>query len=455
MLQNDGLNRRSFLKNAGMTALVGAVGGGAAAPLAAAELFAPSGSAYDFDTVYNRVGTDCTKWDRQIAIYGKDHIAVGMGIADMDFKVAPLITKALVERIHHENYGYLTIPASHVESIVNWNKRRYGLEVRPEWLLQSPSVHPAILSVLRTFSPPGSKVIVQSPTYNAFYTDIRDVGCTASENPLKLVNGRYAMDFEDLERRIDHYTNTLILCNPQNPTGNCWSREDLTTLGEICTRRRVIVLADEIHCDFVRKGVKYTPYASLNDEKIVMNSVTFKSASKSFNLAAMKCAYMFTTNPDYLARIKAAGHREDINTLGMIAHRAAYDECSDWLDQLLPYIDGNLDYVDTFIRSNMPLVKFVKPQGTYLAWLDVSGVVDKIGAKAIAAEANRKKDTAAASVTPETIVERYLVEHAKVQMNAGSSYGYGSAGRMRMNCGTSRKLLEVALTNMASALNKA
>src|SRR5262245_37108104 len=273
MLQRDGLNRRAFLKNAGMTAVVSAVGTGAAVPAAGAALAPPDGR-YDFDTVYSRIGTDCTKWDRQIATYGKDKIAVGMGIADMDFRSAPCITRALAERLQHENWGYLTIPTSHVESIVNWNKRRYGLEIKPEWILHSPSVHPAILSTLRVFSPPGTRVIVQSPTYNAFYTDIRQVGCRVEESPLKLVNGRYQMDFEDLERRIDNDTNTMILCNPQNPTGNVWSREDLMRVGEICTRRRVLVLSDEIHCDFVTKGQKYTPFASLDNDAIVMNSVT-------------------------------------------------------------------------------------------------------------------------------------------------------------------------------------
>jgi cystathionine beta-lyase len=339
--------------------------------------------------------------------------------------------------------------------MVSWNKRRYGLDIKPEWILHSTSVHPAILSVLRAFSPPGTKVIVQSPTYSAFYTDISVVGCKAEENPLKLVNGRYSMDFEDLERRIDHDTNSLILCNPQNPTGTCWTRQDLRTLGEICTRRRVVVLADEIHCDFVTKGNTYTPYASLDDEKIVMNSITFKSASKSFNLAAMKCAYMFSTNAAYLARVKAAGHREDINTLGMVAHRAAYNEGADWLDQLVAYIDGSQNYVESFIRKSMPLVKFVKPQATYLAWLDVSGLIDKTGAKEAAAEATKRQGPSVPPVTPEMIIERYLVDHAQVHMIPGSSYGNGGGGRMRMNIGTSRKLLELALNNMASAFKNA
>ncbi|HEV3057296.1 MAG TPA: PatB family C-S lyase [Vicinamibacterales bacterium] len=464
MAQQNGLNRRTFLKSAGMTAVAGAVGSGTSLSVVSAVSAVSAASAaagtlaagtFDFDTPYSRIGTDCTKWDRQIALYGKDKIAVGMGIADMDFKAAPCITQALVARLQHENWGYLTTPASHVESIVNWNHRRYGLEIKPEWILHSPSVHPAILSALRAFSPPGSKVIVQSPVYNAFYSDITNVGCKAEESPLKLVDGHYSMDFEDLERRIAHDTNTLILCNPHNPTGNVWSRQDLTTLGEICTRRRVVVLADEIHCDFVMKDHRYTPYASLQDEKIVMNSVTFKSASKSFNLAAMKCGYMFSPNPEYIARIKAVGHREDLTTLGMVANRAAYNEGAEWLDQLLPYIDANHDFVASFVSANIPLVRYVKAQGTYLAWLDVSPLAEKIGAKTLAAEATRKQRPSDAPVTPETIVERYLVEHAKVHMNAGHTYGNGGAGRMRMNIGTSRKTLELALTNMASALKHA
>lgn len=463
MAQAHRVNRRSFLQNAGMTALLGAMSpkvagmaaGDAVASGAGAPAAVPANGKYDFDTVYSRIGTDCVKWDQQIRTYGKDSIAVGMGIADMDFRAAPAITKAIAERAKHENWGYLSMPASFTESIVRWNKRRYGVDIDSSGLLLTSGVHPGLIISLQAFSPRGSKVLVQSPTYNAFFTDIALVGCRAEENPLKLVNGRYQMDFEDLERRIDHDTNTIILCNPQNPTGNCWSREDLMRLGEICTRRRVVVLADEIHCDFVAKGHKYTPYSTLPKE-IVRNSITFKSASKSFGIPALKCAYMFSDNPDYIARIKAAGYRQDLNTLGIVASRAAYDEGEDWLDQLVTYIDGNLEFAESFIRANIPLVKFVKPEGTYLAWLDVSQVIDRIGARQLAAEATRIKgpsaSTPAPAVTPEMIVERYLVKHAKVQLNPGSSYGVGGEGRMRMNLATSRKLVELALTNIAATL---
>jgi cystathionine beta-lyase len=455
MSQNEGMNRRSFLKNTGMTALAGAVGGGTSIATALEGGWSDSkDNKYDFDEIYNRVGTDCIKWDAQIEKYGKENIEVPMGIADMDFKVAPAITKALMERVQHENWGYLDMPASYIESIIRWNKRHHAIDIDPDLLVHSDGVHPALLSSLKAFCPPGSKVIVQAPTYSAFYTDIRIIGCQEVENRHKLVNGRYVMDFEDLERCIDHDTHALILCNPQNPTGNVWSREDLMTLGEICTRRRVVVLSDEVHCDFIAKGNTFTAFSSLDNEEIVKNSMTFTSTSKAFSLAAMKVAYMFSSNKDYIDRVKATGHRQSLNTLGIVAAQAAFDECEDWLNQVVAYIDGTMDYVESFIGANMPLVKFVKPQGTYLGWLDVSEVVDRIGAKETAAEENKNGDPESRPVTPEIIVQRFFVEKARVHLNPGSSYGYGGAGRMRMNLATSRKLVELALNNMAGALRK-
>jgi cystathionine beta-lyase len=455
MADRSSLDRRSFLRNAGFTALAGAALPGAAhaAGLAPPDDFAePPDGKYDFDNAVNRVGTDSTKYDRQIALFGQ--IDVGMGIADTDFKPAPCITRALLARIQQDNLGYLTIPPSYAESIVQWNKRRYNLTIDPKTIVHSPALHPAIIATLRAFSPPGSKVLVPSPAYSGFYSDIRVAGLRPEDCPFRLVNGRYQFDFEDLERHISHDTHTLILCNPQNPTGNVWSREDLKTLGEICLRRRVVVLADEIHCDLITKGHQYTPFASLDNEEIVRNSLTFKAASKSFNLPALKVGYMFSTNPDYLARVRV-WHRDELNTMGVVAQQAAYTEGDRWLDQLIAYNDANLTFVEDYIRRNIPLIKFVKSQGTYLAWIDVNAVIDKIGAKARAEEANRQKAPTAPTVTPEAIVERYFAEHARVQMNPGSSYGTGGAGRMRMNTATSRKRLELALGNIATALQRA
>ena len=442
MPEPSGLNRRAFLRTAGLTTLASTVSSGVpASPVAISTTQTPI-ARYDFDTILNRIGTNSSKWDAQIARYGRELIEVGMGTADQDFRIAPAITQALHRRIAHENYGYMSMPASYRESIVNWNKRRYGLDIAPDTILHSNGVHPAIISTLRAFCPPGSKVLVQTPSYNGFYTDIRVVGAVAEESPLRLVNGRYSMDFEDLERRIDHDTHALILCNPQNPTGNVWSREDLMQLGEICTNRRVVILSDEIHCDFVTRGNRYTPFASLDNEAIVRNSVTYKSVSKSFNLSTMKCAYMFSTNPDYLERILGAGqHRQGMNTLGIVAAEAAYNECEDWLDQLIGYIDGTHDLVDAFVQANLPHVESSKPEGTYLAWLDVSKALERVELPPTTEESSLEVD-----------FQRYLVEHAHVHINPGSSYGLGGAGRMRMNIATSRQLVQRALRNIAAAL---
>jgi len=221
-------------------------------------------------------------------------------------------------------------------------------------------------------------------------------------------------------------------------------------LGEICLRRRVVVLADEIHCDFVTKGHKYTPFASLPNKAVVDNSITFKAASKSFGLAAHKIAWFYSTNNDYMTRVRA-NHWIDLNTLGVIANQAAYAGGEDWLNQVVEYVDGTHDFVAKFVKANIPMIKHVKPESTYLAWLDVTAVVDKIGAKA---QADAASKAAGRRVTPETIVERYFVTHAKVHLNQGASYGLGGANHMRMNIGTSRKLVERALTNIANALQK-
>ena len=303
MSQHDGLNRRSFLRNVGMTAVAGAVG--SSTPLAAAAAGStpsaePVDGKYDFDTPYNRFGTDSTKYDSPNRTYGAGSVVVGMGIADMDFRVAPPITKALMERMQHENWGYLDMggPAvkSFTDGIIAWNKKRHGINVNPESVVITTGVHPGIIAALKTFCPPGSKVLLNTPTYNGFYGDLRATATKPEENVMKVVDGKYSIDFEDFERRISYDTNAFILCNPQNPTGNVWSPEDLMRLGEICLRRRVVVLADEIHCDFVNKGHKYTPFSTLPNKAVVNNSITFKAASKSFGLAAMKCAWFFSDN---------------------------------------------------------------------------------------------------------------------------------------------------------------
>jgi cystathionine beta-lyase len=450
-MAHDDLDRRSFLQQAGMTALWGTVGAGATASAGNLPVAETSSQVkYDFDEIYNRFGTESTKFDRQVRIFGKGSIEVGMGIADMDFRAAPVITKALKERLQHENWGYLDNPRMIVDDIVAWNKRRYAVDIDPDRLVISAGVHPALISAMQAFCPRGSRVLMTTPIYNGFYSDLRYLGLPAAESPMRLVDGRYSIDFEDFERRISHDTPVFLLCNPHNPTGNVWSADDLMRLGEICLRRRVVVLADEIHCDFVNKGEKYTPFASLPNKAVVDNSITFKAASKSFGLAAHKVAWFYSTNDEYMNRVKAH-HWVDLNTLGIIANQAAYRGGEEWLNQLVTYIDGLHDYAERYIKANIPMLKWVKPQGTYLAWLDVTELARRIDAKGQAESATKAEGR---PVAPENIVERHVVKTAKVHLNAGSTYGLGGANHMRMNLATSRKLLERALTNMAGALNR-
>jgi cystathionine beta-lyase len=338
-----------------------------------------------------------------------------------------------------------------VGEVVKWNKRRYNVDIDPASVVLSTGVHPALIAALATFSAPGTKVLLQTPTYNGFYSDLTFTRTIAEEVKLKVVDGKYSMDFEAFERQIGPDTNTFILCNPQNPTGNCWSKEDLLTIGEICLKHRVLVLADEIHCDWVAKGQKYTPFASLPNEAVVRNSMTFKAASKSFGLAAHKLAWFYSTNPELMKRVRP-NHRADITTLGVVANHGAYAGGEDWLNQCIEYIDGNHEFTVDYLRKNLPMIKAVKPQGTYLAWLDVTAVAEKIGAKQQAADLNKAKKPGANDVTPETIVERWFVKNAKVHMNQGRSYGPGGENHLRMNLATSRKMIEKALGNMAQAL---
>ena len=457
MSKLHGLNRRAFIRNAGLTALAGAAAG-ASNPLRAAESVtefqSPTNGKFDFDTVYSRFGTDSTKFDQQIRVYGKDSVQVGMGIADIDFKAAPSITRAINERVKHENWGYLDMGVwtpKVTEAVAAWNKRRYGVTIEPSTMQISAGVHPALIAALKAFSPPGSKVLLTTPTYNGFYSDLRESQTIAEESPMKFVNGKFQIDFDDFERRISIDTHSFILCNPQNPTGNCWSADDLLRIGEICLKHRVVVLADEIHCDWVGKGQKYTPFASLSNTAVVDNSLTFKAASKSFGLAAHKVAWFYSTNPTLMARVDPY-HRADLNTLGMVANLAAVAEGEEWLRQANEYVDANHELVVNFVNEKMaPMIKVHRAEGTYLTWLDITGIAEKINSKKLADDYNRTKPANMPSLTPEQMVERYFVKTAKVHLNQGASYGKGGANHMRMNIGTSRKLVELALNNLAAA----
>ena len=443
MSKITGLDRRSFLKGASMTALAGAVTtGGSTAAVAAGNKMA--NGKYNLDEIYNRVGSNCYKWDAQIAKFGAEQFDIGMGIADMDFRVAPCITEALMKRTQHENWGYLHNVDSLREAIALWSSTRHNLEIDPEAVTVATGVHPGLIAALHAVSPPGTKVLMNTPTYNGFWGDLRWSRTLANESEMYTdSDGVYHIDWDDFEARMTPDTHAFLLCNPQNPTGNCWTEDQLMRMGELCLKHGVTVLADEIHCDFVMDGQKYTPFASLPDKAIVDNSLTFKAISKTFSLAGMKNAYFYSTNPVLLERVRWH-HRPDINTLGVVANEAAYREGAEWFDQVRAYINQNHNYVESYVKERMPMVKYKKAQGTYLAWLDVSDAVAATNSEEMAAKHELK--------SPEHYFEQWLVENSGVQLNPGSNYGLGGAGHMRMNLGSPRPMIEDGLSKIANAL---
>lgn len=457
MAHRSRLDRRTFLRGAGASVLLGAAGvrsaGASVLPVVGFEPHQgaldgdPDRQVFDFDEPFDRFGTNCTKWDGAVADAGHA-IEVGMGIADTDFRAAPCITRALAERCAHENWGYLRRPAKYSEAVAEWNYRRYGVEIDPGDLVWTTGVHPALIAALLTFSPPGSRVLMTTPVYNGFYTDLRFTRTIAEDSPmLRVDGGRYEIDWDDFERRAAR-SNVFILCNPQNPTGNCWTEDELLRMGEICLRHRTVVLADEIHCDFVNSGQTYTPFAALPDKEIVDNSVTFKAQSKTFNLAAMKVSWWYSTNPDFQERVKA-NSRADLPTLGLVANYAALTEGEPWLEQLLPYIDANQDFAESHIRDHVPHLHYTKAEGTYLAWVDVREIMEAIDAERIAAE---ESAASAGAVEPGEVVQRWLAEHAGVFLTPGDGFGTGGVGYMRMNLGTQRARIRQALDNIAAAV---
>jgi cystathionine beta-lyase len=465
---NIGHDRRSFLTRAGVFAMAPLAANIAASTAAAAADGKMANGKFDFDTPLNRLGTDSVHWDMPVRDEKMTKIVAGMGVADMDFRCAPAITEALQKRVAFPNWGYNMIDGDlflgnagntdFVKGIINWNKRRYGITVDPKLVGISAGVIPGIISALQAFAPKGSKVLMVTPSYVGFYAAIGITKTVPEESPMKLVNGRYEIDWADLERRMTGDVKVSILCNPHNPGGRVWTRDELTRYGQLCKKHNIIVLSDEIHCDFVSKGQKYVPFATL-DKEIADNSITFKSGSKSFSLAAMKCAWFFSSNPKLF---KATNDQSlpSISNPAIVAEQAAYAGGEAWLNQCVDYIDGNLDYAHNYVTKNLPLMKTGnKPEGTYLMWLDVSPLAAKIGAQKMADEANAKKPLPMNPLTNQPvfttqgdIVSHWLAKNAYVFLESGSGFGKVGANFVRMNVATPRVTLKAGLDSMAAAM---
>uniref|UniRef100_UPI0040252DAD MalY/PatB family protein n=1 Tax=Candidatus Limisoma sp. TaxID=3076476 RepID=UPI0040252DAD len=370
---------------------------------------------YDFDKTIDRRATNSYKWD------SAPEGVLPMWVADMDFRTASAIIDALQKRVAHGIFGYTRVPDAYYDAVTSWFSRRHGWNIDREWIIYTSGVVPAVSAVIKALTVPGDKVIVQTPVYNCFFSSIRNNGCEIVSNPLRRTADTYEMDFDALERcAADQRAKVMLLCNPHNPAGRVWTPDELTRLGNICLRNGVTVVADEIHCELVYQGFKYTPFASLSDA-FLHRSVTCVSPSKAFNIAGLQIANIVAFDNDLRSRIdKAININEvcDVNPFGVAATIAAYNEGEEWLNQLVDYLHGNYEAMAEFCRRELPEFPITRLEGTYLVWMDCSSLG-----------------------MPSDALEHALLDDARLWLNAGTMYGAEGEGYMRWNIACPRSVM--------------
>lgn len=383
---------------------------------------------YDFDKIIPRRGTNSVKWD-----VAKEDGVIPMWVADMDFQAAPCIRQALKERMDHGVFGYTLVPNSYYESIISWFDRRHQWKIDRNWILYTSGVVPAISAIIKALTEPGDKVLVQTPVYNCFFSSIRNNGCTTAENALVRKGNSYEIDFDDFERQAaDEKTKVFLLCNPHNPAGRVWTPDELSHMNDICLKHGVQVISDEIHCELVMPGYKFTPFAAVS-KACQDNCITTNSPTKSFNIAGLQIANIITNNDTIKQKIdRAININEvcDVNPFGVIALQAAYNEGESWIDQLNLYLWENYKVLKDFFQEYLPKLKVLKLEGTYLVWVDISAT----GLKAD-------------ELTNE------LLQQGKVMVNSGTLYGKTTGvDYLRLNIAMPRSLMLEALQRIAQVL---
>lgn len=383
---------------------------------------------FDFDEIVVRRGTNSYKWDLP-----KGEDIIPMWVADMDFKTAPCIIDALKRRVEHGIFGYTFVPDSYYDAIINWFKRRHQWHIEREDILYTSGVVPAIACTLKATTMPGEKVLVQTPVYNCFFSAIKNSGCEVSENPLRREGDSYVIDFDDFERRCsDEKTTVFLLCNPHNPAGRVWRKDELRRMNDICLKHHVKVIADEIHCELVMPGHTFQPFAAV-DEACRDNCVVLNSPSKAFNIAGLQIANIVCHDAEWRRRINRAININevcDVNPFGVIALQAAYNDGGEWLDVLNQYIHENYLALKDFFRERLPRLEVCRLEGTYLAWINLSRI----------------------PITADEAARR-LLGNAKVMLNSGTMYGREAGNSyLRINLACPRSTLMEGLKRIESEL---
>jgi len=387
---------------------------------------------YNFDEITDRKNTSCIKWDYTKEFLGEADV-LPMWVADMDFKTPDFIIDAVKERATHEIYGYSMRPHGYYQSIVDWVKNLHGWKIEKDWIVFSPGIVPAVNMAVLAFTQPGDEIIVQPPVYFPFFTAVTDHHRKLVYNQLKLENGNYSMNFDDLKKKITSQTRMIIISNPHNPVGRAWTEMELKELAEICIKNKILILSDEIHSDLVFKPHHHKVVAKLSGE-ISDHTLTMMAPSKTFNLAGMSTSSVIISNPDLRKTFKAMLDRLHLglgNIFGAAASEAAYTFGSDWLDQMQDYVKGNIDFVNEFLKSNLPHVKMIYPEATYMVWLDFR-------------ELNLSREE----------LNNLLLRNAKLGLNDGEVFGPGGVGFQRMNLACPRSYIETAMNQLKSAIEQ-
>lgn len=384
---------------------------------------------YDFDKIIDRRGTNCVKWDEL-----SQPDIIPMWVADMDFETAPCVIEALRQRMEHGCFGYTLVPESFYQATIQWFQQRHGWTIDRSSFIYTSGVVPAISAIIKAMTHKGDKVLVQTPVYNCFFSSIRNNECILTENPLKMVNNRYEIDWEDFEKKCaDPAVKVFLLCNPHNPAGRVWTREELTRMGEICLQHGVFVISDEIHCEFTMPGHTYTPFASIRED-FAQHSAVCISPSKAFNIAGLQIANIIVKDDGIRQKVdKAININEvcDVNPFGVIALQAAYsEEGAAWLTALNSYIHENYRLAKSLLEEGLPHCPVTTLEGTYLLWVNIH----KTGK------------------TSEQVAD-HLMQHAKVYVNPGTMYGgIAGEGYIRINLATQRSRMEEGIRRIITAL---
>lgn len=330
---------------------------------------------YNFDEIVDRHGTRCLKWD----LFDSK---LPMWIADMDFKTAPAVVEALEKRAAHGVFGYTFIDDEWYDAIINWWKTRHHFEIQKDWLIFCTGVVPAISSIVRKLTTPAENVLVQTPVYNMFFNSIVNNGRNVLESPLIYEDGAYHIDFEDLEKQLANpQTSLMILCNPHNPVGKIWDKETLAKIGHLCAKYHVIVVSDEIHCDIVKPGCEYVPFASVSEE-CRENSVTCIAPTKAFNIAGLQTAAVYASNEAIRHKVWRGLNTDEVaepNAFAIDAAVAAFTQGGPWLDELCAYLWENRKAAVAFIEKELSMLHPVDANATYLMWLDCTSITTKPG----------------------------------------------------------------------------